>query len=147
MALEQLNHLREVGQASGKPVDLVDHRDIDAARLDVGQQPFECRPIHVAPGIGRIVVIVGHRDPTLGPLAGDVGVTGVALGVDGVVFLVQPFVRGDAGIDGAAQAARLSLAYRSPPALRRLPGLRKPKKTRPDHWAPVISRAMRDRLR
>ena len=147
MALEQFDHLREVGETSSKAVDLVDHYDIDAACLDIDQQALERGTVHVAAGIGRVVVVVGHRDPPLGPLAGDIGMTGIALGVDGIVFLVQPVVRGDAGVDSATKAAWHRLAHRSPPSLPRLPGLRRPKKSGPDHWAPVISRAMRDRLR
>jgi hypothetical protein len=88
LAFEHLHHLREVGQAARQPVDLVDHDDVDLARLDVGHQPLERRALHVAARERRIVVVVGHRNPPLGPLAGDVGMAGVALGVDGVVFLV-----------------------------------------------------------
>ena len=44
-------------------------------------------------GAGRVVVIVGHGNPALGALAGNVGVASLPLGIDGVEFLIQPFVR------------------------------------------------------
>jgi transposase-like protein len=49
-----------------------------------------------------IVIVIGHRNPALAALAGHIGVTGVALRFDGVVFLVHPFVGGFARVDGAA---------------------------------------------
>ena len=149
MALEDVDHSREVSQRSRQAIDLVDHHDVDPAGLDVGQQPLERRPVHVATGEGGIVVVVGHRNPALRALAGDVGVAGVTLGVDGVVLLVEPLVGGLAGVDGAAQAALQSFAHRRPPCFFGffcLAGAFTPKKSGPDQRVPVISRAIMDRL-
>ena len=38
MALEHLDHLREVSEAARQAIDLVDHHDVDQVALDVGQQ-------------------------------------------------------------------------------------------------------------
>jgi hypothetical protein len=65
---------------------------------------FSAGPLHVATGERRIVVVVGHRNPALGALARHVGVTGIALGIDRVVFLIQSFFTGLAGVDGASHA-------------------------------------------
>ena len=51
-------------------------------------------PVHVAAGVGRVVVVVGDWDAALGVLAHDVGVPGIPLRTDGVVLLVQPLVGG-----------------------------------------------------
>ena len=65
-----------------QPVDLVDDDDVDPAGLDVGQQPLQRRPLQGAAGEAAVVVAVGHQHPALGALAGDVGLAGVALGVE-----------------------------------------------------------------
>ncbi|NKA76334.1 hypothetical protein GO285_05304 [Ralstonia solanacearum] len=104
LAFEHLDHLREVRQAAGQPVDLVDHNDVDQAALDVRQQTLQARPLHVAAGVRGIVVVVRHRNPALGTLTGDVGVTRVTLCIDRVEVLIEPFVRGLAGVDRATPA-------------------------------------------
>ena len=115
VALEHLDHAREVGERSRQAIDLVDHHDVELAGLDVGEQPLQGRAVHVAARVGGIVVVIGERDPALGALAHDVGMTGIALGVDGVVLLVEPLLRGLAGVDGAAQAPGQVRAHRRPP--------------------------------
>ena len=55
------------------------------------------------------------RDPALGALARDIGMTGIALGVDGVVLLVEPLLGGFAGVDGAAQPSGEVRAHGRPP--------------------------------
>ena len=104
VALEHLDHLGEVGQAARQAVDLVDHHDVDLAALDVRHQAFQPRPIRVAAGEARVVVVVGHRNPTLGALAGDVGVASLLLRVDGVELLVKTLVRRHPAVDRAAFA-------------------------------------------
>ena len=148
MALEHVHHLGEVGQASGQAVDLVDDHDVHLAGLDVRQQAFEGGAVHVAPGVGGVVVVVGDRNPALGALADDVGVAGIALGIDGVVLLVQPLVGGLACVDGAAQAALQGLAHRLAPFFLAgaFVGALSPKNSGPDHRVPVISRAIIERL-
>jgi hypothetical protein len=114
VALEHFDHLGEVRQAARQAIDLVDDDHVDLAGLDVRHHAAKRRTFHVAAGEGRIVVVVGYWNPALGALAGDVGMTGVALGIDGVVFLVQPFVGGFARVDRAAHAALQDFAHRPP---------------------------------
>jgi hypothetical protein len=70
--------------------------------LDVGHQAAQARALHVAAGVAAVVVAVVQRHPAFVPLAGDEGQAGIALGFEAVVFLVEPFVAGFAGVDGAA---------------------------------------------
>jgi hypothetical protein len=63
---------------------------------------------------GGTVVVVGHWNPALSVLTGDVGMTGVALRIDGVVFLIQALVGGLSRIDRAAHAALQNFAHRPP---------------------------------
>jgi hypothetical protein len=99
VTLEHLDHPREVGQTPGQAVNLVDHHDVDSPRLDVGQQTLQRRALGVAAGVAGVVVVVGHRNPALDPLAGDVSMPRFLLGIDGVELLVETFVRGYPAID------------------------------------------------
>ena len=82
VAVEHLDQLGEVHQRAAEPVDLVDHHDVDAPRLDVGQQPLQRRALQRAAGDAAVVVAVGHQHPAFGLLAGDVGLAGLALGIE-----------------------------------------------------------------
>ena len=122
---------------AGQPVDLVDDDDIDLARLDVGQQALQGRALQGAAGEAAIVVAVGQQPPALVLLAGDVGLAGLALGIERVEVLLQPLLGGLAGVDGAADGARRSC--RHPPSATEEPG--------PDQRVPVIARATADNER
>jgi hypothetical protein len=74
-------------------IDLVDDDDVDLAGGDIGQQPLERRALQRAAGDAAIVVEVGKRGPAFAGLAQDIGGTGLALGVEAVEALLQPFVR------------------------------------------------------
>ena len=151
VALEHLDHLGEVRQAARKAIDLVDDDHVDLAGLDVRHHAAQRRTFHVAAREGGIVVVVGYWNPALGPLAGDVGMASITLGIDGVVFLVESFVGGLARIDRAAHAALQNVAHRAPRflvdglALALVGGL-SPKNNGPDQRMPVISRAIIERL-
>jgi hypothetical protein len=73
--------------------------------LDIVKQPLQARPFQCAAGDAAIVILVSHQHPPLGPLAGDVGFTSLALGVQAVELLLEPFLGGFPGVDGAAQLA------------------------------------------
>jgi hypothetical protein len=60
--------LHEVGETPGQAIDLVDHHHVDDALLDILKQSREGRAIHIPARVGRVVVVVGHEDPALGPL-------------------------------------------------------------------------------
>jgi len=55
-------------------------------------QALQGRALGVAAGVAGVVVVVGHRNPSLGALAGDEGVPGFLLRIDGVELLVEPLV-------------------------------------------------------
>ena len=97
LRVEHVDQLGEVHQRAGEPVDLVDDHDIDQPGLDVGEQPLQRRPLQRAAGDAAVVVAVGHQHPALGPLAGDVGLAGLALRVEGVELLSSPSSRGSCG--------------------------------------------------
>ena len=106
MRVEGLDDPGEVGERAGQPVDFVDEHDVDPAALDLGQQALQRRSRHGA--AGETTIVVGSLDelPTLVALAGDVGGTGLALGVQRVEGLVQALLGRLAGVDRAAQTCR-----------------------------------------
>jgi len=140
VALEHLDHLGEVGQAPRQAVDLVDHHDVDQPALDIGHQALQGRALGVAAGVAGVVVVVGHRNPALGALAGDEGVPGFLLRIDGVELLVEPLVRRHPAVDRTA-LARLGggdFRHQAPPF--------RPKNSGPLQCWPVMCRATAVRL-
>ena len=105
MGLEDSDQLGEVHERAAQAVDLVDHHDVDTVGLDVGEEAFEGRPLEGGAGDAAVVVAAVHRHPALGLLALDIGLAGLALGVEGVERHVEPFLAGFAGIDRAAELA------------------------------------------
>ncbi len=105
MLVEDLHDPGEVEQGPGQAVDLVDDHAVDPPRLDVGHEPLQRRPVHVAAGEAAVVVGVGQADPALVLLARDVRLGGLPLGVEGVELLVEALLGGLAGVDGAAGRA------------------------------------------
>ena len=103
--VEHLDQLGEVGQRAAEAVDLVDHDHVDQPVLDIRQQPLQAGALQRAAGDAAVVILVADQHPALGPLAGDVGLAGLALGVERVELLLQPFLGGFPGVDGAAQLA------------------------------------------
>src|SRR3546814_5038495 len=85
-------------------VDLVDDDDVDQPGLDVFKQGFQPRPFERSAGIPAVVVTFAHANPALSALAGDIGLAGLALGIEAVELHVQPFFAGFAGVDGATHA-------------------------------------------
>ena len=55
-AVEDLDEPGEVGERPGQPVDLVDDDHVDLAGLDIGDQPFQGRPLHRAAGKAAIII-------------------------------------------------------------------------------------------
>ena len=66
---------------------------------------FSAGPLQRAAGEAAVVVGLADQHPALGALAGDVGLAGLALGVQGVELLLQPFLGGFPGVDRAAELA------------------------------------------
>ena len=147
MALEDLDHAREVGEGAGEAVDLVDDDHIDPAGGDIRHEALQARAVHGA--AGEAAIVVRHRDhpPALGLLAGDIGGTGLALGIERVEALFKPFLGTLAGIDGAApDRTGRGLCRIHGRASGWLPSLRRPKKRGPFQRVPVAASAIAERL-
>ncbi|MEI2757102.1 MAG: hypothetical protein V9F46_11700 [Chitinophagaceae bacterium] len=119
-------------------VDLVDDHHVDQPVLDVGQQPLQAGALQRAAGDAAVVVLIADQHPALGALAGDVGLAGLALGIERVELLLQPFLGGFPGVDGAAQLADEGFGGAFPR------WFFSPKKTQPFQRVPVMARAMAD---
>jgi hypothetical protein len=135
--VEHLDQLGKVGQRAAEAVDLVDHDHVDQPVLDVLQQAFQAGAVQRAARDTAVIILLPDEHPSLRPLAGDVRLAGLALSVEAVELLLQPFFGGFAGVDGAA-AFQLHLAHH------RLPRRFKPKKISPFQRVPVIARAIAD---
>ena len=97
-------------------------------------------PLQRAAGEAAVVVGVADQRPAFGPLAGDVGLAGLALRLQRVELLVEALLGRLPGVDRAAQLAdRLALGTAAHAALR---WLFSPKKTSPFQRVPVIARAI-----
>ena len=81
--------------------------------------------------------MIADQHPAFGALAGDIGLAGLALGMQAVELLLEPFLGGFPGVDGAAELADSRLGHA------RLPDF-SPKKASPFHRVPVMARAMAD---
>ncbi len=106
VGVEHLDDLGEVGERAGQAVDLVDHHRIDLAGVDIGEQALQGGAFHRAARIGAVVIGGLDQMPAFAGLASYIGLAGLALGMEGVELLLQPFLGRLAGIDGAAQPFR-----------------------------------------
>ncbi|MEI2707375.1 MAG: hypothetical protein V9E89_19545 [Ilumatobacteraceae bacterium] len=141
--VEHLDQLGEVGERAAEAVDLVDHHHIDQPVLDVSHEPLQAGAFQRAARDAAVVVLIADQHPALGPLAGDECLAGFALGMKAVELLLQPFLGGFPGVDGAAKLADDLRFFRRLRHVRPLWFLR-PKKTQPFHLVPVMPRAMAD---
>ena len=147
MSVEQLHKLGKIRQRPSEPVDLVDHDHIDPARLHLGEQPPQGRPLQAATRVAAVVVSLRSQAPALMSLALDVGFRGLALVVERVEFLLEPLLGRLAGVDGTAQRlGGCEALHDSPPPVDRPSLSRRPKKRGPFQRVPVIARATSDRL-
>src|SRR4051812_15428478 len=131
VTVEHLDQLGKVHQGATQTVDLVDHHDVDTTCVDVGQQLFEGRALQCGAGDAAIVIAVAYQHPTFGFLACDVGLAGVALGIERVELLIQALFAGFAGVDGAAELSKHRFVHV------RGRWFFKPKKTSPFQRVPV----------
>jgi len=72
------------------------------AGVDIGEQSLQRRSFHVASREAAVVVAFGQASPALVDLAADESLGGLALGVQRVELLFQPFLGGLARVDGTA---------------------------------------------
>ena len=63
------------------------------------------RALQRAAGDAAIIVVIADQHPAFGALAGDIGLAGLALGIEAVELLLEPFLGGLPGVDGAAELA------------------------------------------
>ena len=78
----------------GKPIDLVDDDNVDAAGSDVGEQGLQRRPLHAAAREPAIVIAGPGRCPPLVLLAADVGLASFAPRRERVELLLEPVLGG-----------------------------------------------------
>jgi len=98
--VQHLHHPREVQQRPAEAVDLVDDHAVDLPGLGVFEKPLEDRAFHISAGEPAIVVAIRQALPAFTPLAGDVVLTCLPLGVEAVELLLEALVGAFAGIDG-----------------------------------------------
>jgi len=68
-------------EVPGKPVELVDHEEVDARILsEPGEHRLELRPVDAPRGLAPVDVVVGELPATIG----DEAAAGLGLGGDGV---------------------------------------------------------------
>jgi hypothetical protein len=80
--------------------------------------------------------MVGHEQPALGLLAGDIGFARLALSVEAVELHLEAFLAGFAGVDRATELPDHGLLHA------RLRWFLSPKKIHPFQRVPVMARAM-----
>ena len=72
------------------------------------EQPLQGRALHGAARDAAIIIVVGDQLPAQADLRGDEGGTGLALGIERVELLVEPFLGRLAGVDRAAKLRECS---------------------------------------
>jgi transcriptional regulator with XRE-family HTH domain len=91
-------------ERTGQPVDLVDHDDVDLAATDMVQQLLEGWAVQGGAGQAAIVISRADQPPALVGLALDVGLAGLALGIQRVELEVEIMLGGFAGLDRTAKS-------------------------------------------
>ena len=147
LPVEHLDQLGKVHQRAAQAVDLVDDDHVDEPRLDVREQLLQGRALQTAAGEAAVIIALADGGPALGPLAGDIGLAGLALGVERVELHVEAFLRGFAGVDGAARALRHRVSADGLLMHRFLCFARMPKKRKPFQFVPVMAFATADKER
>jgi hypothetical protein len=161
VGVEDLDDLGEIGQRSRQSIDLVDDDHVDSASANVVQHPPRRRAIHRAAGIGAVVVERGEGGPTFVLLARDIGLAGFSLRVERIELLLEalpPTICGCRRRSGASRAGGSCFGGGRPLGFSEIvcapfktsSGVAaavaevfvSPKNRGPDHWVPVMSRAI-----
>src|SRR6516225_1943564 len=110
---------------------------------------LQSRPTDRRAGEPAVIITRAQAHPAFVPLAGDEGLAGLALRLQRIEFLVEPFLGGFAGVDGAANPCVPLCAEahwsRHRPVLApatALARLVRPKNRGPDQCASVIRSAI-----
>src|SRR6266542_6699656 len=112
MLIEQLDQLGEVRKRAGEPVDLVDHHDGDLSGPDIREQGLQGRTVQGGAREAAIIVVVGNEPPAFMGLALDVGLAGLALGVERVELKVEIMLGRLAGVDRATKDLSFGCLHR-----------------------------------
>jgi hypothetical protein len=103
MLIEQFHQLGKVGEGPGQAVDLVDDDDVDLAVANIVQQRLQRGPVQGGAGQAAIVIPGPDQPPALMGLALDIGLAGLALGVERIELEVEIMLGRFARVDGAAE--------------------------------------------
>ncbi len=120
LGVEEFDQPGKIGERAGQPVHLVDDNDVDPAGSDIGDQVLQGGSLQIAAGEPAIVIAGSDRYPALVALAADEGLGGFALRRERVEFLLEPFLRGLAGVDCATLVAGVTPRHCCSPSRRRL---------------------------
>jgi hypothetical protein len=133
--VELFDDLGKICQRACQTVDLVDDNGINPFGCDLIEQSFQGWPFHITAGEAAIVILGRNQLPAFMSLTDDVGFAGFPLSVERIEGLLEILFRGFAGVDGSADPGRIGHPF-----------FLVPKNSGPDHWVPVISLAIFDRL-
>src|SRR4029079_9660283 len=109
--------------------------DLALAPLEGGEEPLQGRTLQRAAREAAVVIAVRDEQPAFGFLAGDIGLAGLALGVEAVELHLEALLGRLAGVDRAAELSDDKLLHG------RLRWFFSPKKIQPFHREPAIARA------
>ena len=103
MGIEQLDELGEISKRAGQPIDLVNQHNVDRACPDIRQELLQSGAIERGAGECAIVVTAGDQAPAFVRLTPDIGLAGLALGVERAEGKVEVMLARLAGIDRTAR--------------------------------------------
>ena len=102
MGVQHVDDLGEVWQRPRQSIHLVDQDQIDLASANIGEQTLQAGPLQRAAGDAAIVIGRRQGRPPFVTLATGIGFAGLALRIERVERLLEPFFRRLAGVDRAA---------------------------------------------
>ena len=115
MRVEGLHHLGEVAKRAGQPIDLVDHNHIDQSLVEISHQSLQGGTFHRSAREAAVVVSGFDQPPAFAGLAPDESFTCLALCMQRIKLLLQPFFRRLAGVNSAALNGPFILLHRGAP--------------------------------
>jgi hypothetical protein len=125
-----------------RSVDLIDHDDVDLAAADILQELLQGGAVEGGAGQASIVIAGPDQSPPLVGLTLDIGLAGLALGVERIELEIEIMFGGFTGVDRAAESLPRRVWSHRPASVRP----RRPKKRYPFQGVPVMARATAERL-
>ena len=80
-----MGHRRDQRLHAAQSIDLIDDYHIDTPLADIGEKLGEGGPVEAGTREAAVIVMSRDEPPALMSLAGDIGRTGFALGIEGVI--------------------------------------------------------------